>query len=195
MRIISVMVLALAFGGQAFAAPPQQQQQQQQRQPRQQRPGGLFGRQGQAQAVPAEESRAIGDLNQLSKQMQEIARLGVRQGTTRGIRDLATQMDKEYSQLNKDIVQFSEQNRVSLGGTPPASLAQQVQELKGLKGKAFDRAFLNLVAEENDKAVTDITELEGTSVHQGFKDQANRALPVLRKYSGEARRLQQKLGA
>jgi putative membrane protein len=203
MRVVSTFILGLALSGSALAAqpgmPPRQPSELPGRglghgQPGVQRPGVQQPTQGMQQQMSDDAMKATANLNLLSQQMIAVGKLAQQRGSTREVRDLGQQMQKEYTQLGKNIVQWSEQNRVPLTAQPPERYQAQIKDLSGMKGKDFDQAFLKFVDQENTKGADAIESIVKAGGNTAFERQMNQAVPVLRRYSNDAKRFMRMRG-
>jgi putative membrane protein len=117
--------------------------------------------------------------------LMEIAagKLGKSRGTTPQVRAYGAQLVTDHSNADKQVKAVAKKLGVTLK-SPPQDAG--LKELSGLKGTAFDTAFIGMMVQDHDKAIAMVKDAQARSTNSDLTALLNGLLPALEKHRATA---------
>jgi len=120
----------------------------------------------------------------------EAARLGVERAGNAEVKAFAERMQADHTQLGERMQPLASQAGVS---TAPAEAP--MPNLENASGADFDRAFMDMMVADHERAVADFERAANDTTHSAqVRAAAQEALPTLRAHLQDAQTLRQQVG-
>jgi hypothetical protein len=144
-----------------------------------------------AKALPSAEQESVVSIYQLARHLADVAKLGEHQGG-KAAKELSRNMGKECGAVADAIRKFAGKSAISLNKAAPRRFLDEITHLgKEKRGRGgFDRAFIDLIAQEAREGADALSKAIAGSDDKGFRQAMRKALDVLEKYATEAEGLQ-----
>ena len=98
------------------------------------------------------------------------------------IKKHATMMLKDHTKLNADMKKVATAGGMKVATKLDAKHAKTLETLKGLKGAAFDKAYLEDQIEDHEADIKEFTEASEKAKTPALKELATKALPTLKEH-------------
>lgn len=194
MRFLAFVLFALASPAVASAqdTPPAPTQQPAPTQP----PGAAGGK----AKLDAKQLETLSMLHQVNMMEIEAGKLAERQGTPK-VQDYGKMLVKDHQANDKQLATFARQHGLSkIPAYQPRSQAEQqaqqdmkdaMARLRELQGADFDRAFLNQMVLDHQKAIAKVDQAMSAAKDPAYAELLRTTRPVLQRHEDRARELQQ----
>lgn len=110
----------------------------------------------------------------------EIARLAEGQAQSDDVKAVAETIIRDHSANHDEALQLAEQEQLTLAPPPADTSAQHatsvMQQLQGLQGEAFDRAFVQRQIEHHQDEIRNLTTMQATATDPEVRDFVERTL-------------------
>jgi putative membrane protein len=125
----------------------------------------------------------------------ELGRLGVARATSADVKAFAQMMVDDHSKANGELTNLAGQKSVTLPTEPlpPAKAAKD--HLSTLSGAAFDKAYMDHMVKDHEKAVALFSKEVSAGKDAETKSWAEKTLPTLQQHLAKAREVAGKVGA
>jgi len=124
----------------------------------------------------------------------QVGQLAQKNGASAGVRQFGDMLVKDHTASNDDAMALAKQHNVTIPNAPSAEDQKTYQDLSGLSGAAFDKAFSQDMVAGHQKAVQLFTD-QSASANGDVKSFADKTLPTLKKHLQTAQSLASDLGA
>jgi predicted outer membrane protein/sporulation protein YlmC with PRC-barrel domain len=123
----------------------------------------------------------------------EMGQLAQKTGSSSGVRDFGATLEKDHSASNADAMALAKTHNFAAPNAPSTDDQKAYQDLSGMTGAAFDKAFAEHMVEGHQKAIQLFTD-ESSSAKGDVKSFADKTLPTLKKHLATAQKLVSDLG-
>lgn len=120
----------------------------------------------------------------------ELAEVAEERAASDEVKEYAEHLAEDHENANEKLESIAEQKNVELPDEPGATPKQQKERLSKLEGPAFDRAFLDTMLREHQKAIKNFEQQAKTAQDPQVKQYAAETLPTLREHLKQAQQLQ-----
>jgi putative membrane protein len=121
-----------------------------------------------------------------------LAELAATKAQSPDVKAYAERLHRDHEKANTELDTLAQQMNVTV--SDPSSAQQDVERrLEGLSGAAFDRAYIQQMVRDHEKAITAFTAASKGADSQ-VKDFAARTLPTLKDHLSRAQKLARQLG-
>lgn len=121
-------------------------------------------------------------------------RLGVEKAQNADVKQYGHHMVEDHTQAQLKLEELARQENVTLPREPGAEHRQKMEDLRRLSGTEFDKAFMGLMVEDHQKAVTLFETASRQAKDEQVKTFAEKTLPVLKEHLEKARDLNTQVG-
>lgn len=118
-----------------------------------------------------------------------LAQLALKQAESQQVRQLAQQLLDDHMQTNRELVTLANLKQDAQSTEPSSTAADVQQQLQGLHGNDFDRAYVNDVVQSHQRAVELFAKTARNSTDPDIKQFAQAKLPILQHHLALAREL------
>ncbi len=120
----------------------------------------------------------------------QMGRLAQQRGNSPAVRRFGERLVTDHTQANQEMLALARQKQI----TPPDSMGAQHQQiydrLSGLRGRAFDRAYIQAMVEDHQEDVQAFQTEARDGTDPDVKAFAQRHLPMLQEHLQAAQRLE-----
>jgi len=127
--------------------------------------------------------------NQVEMEMGNIARTNA---GSMGVKDYGRMLEQDHNKADKQLLNMAKQKQVQLTAAEPKGETKQLDELRQMKGQAFDKKFLQTMVEDHTKAIDDLQKLMPDVKDPQVKAMMQETLPTLKHHRDMAQSLLQK---
>jgi putative membrane protein len=124
----------------------------------------------------------------------QAGRLAATQGFDLAVRRFGERMVTDHGQANKDLAALALKKGITIPQELDSKHAMLLQQLRGLKGSEFDRAYIKQMVADHEKAVKEFGECAQHAHDADVKAFAAKVLPTLRQHLQEAMEIHARLG-
>jgi putative membrane protein len=122
----------------------------------------------------------------------EVSQLAQQRAANAQVKAFAQEVAKDHQEASQTLRQVATQQRVQV--TPDTdAITDAREELTDLSGAEFDRAYIDMMVEDHQSAVSEVEEKATDSANPEVQQWATRTLPTLREHLDRARQLQETL--
>jgi putative membrane protein len=108
-----------------------------------------------------------------------LGKLAQQRGTVAAVKDFATRMVRDHTELDNELKSWAASNSVTLPtGISPADMAEQ-HKLASVSGKAFDDAYMETMLSDHQHDIIKVQREAERVTNPQVKQLASRTLPVL----------------
>lgn len=123
----------------------------------------------------------------------QLGRLAAKRSDNAGVKRLGERLMHDHAQANRKLMTVVNQHGLSLPESQPQSTKDLEQELSGLSGAAFDRAFVDSIVRLHRHDVQTFHEQARHADNAEVRAFAQEVAPTLESHLREAERLQRQL--
>jgi len=192
MKILLVSGVALAFATSAFAQQPAQQQTQPRPQPQTQTQSQTQS--GHAPLVSSSGSEDIEFVLDAAKggvAEVELGKLAAQHAQNEEVKKFAQRMVDDHSKANDQLKSIAEAKGIKLPSEVDAKDQATMRRLEKLNGKAFDRAYMQMMVGDHVKDVNEFKKESNSGRDPQVKSFASGTLPTLEEHLQQARAARQ----
>lgn len=159
--------------------------------------GGAAMAQGRGDAAPPQGRTALNETDRLFLKEASISglaevrlgKLAAEKGASVEVKQFGERMVDDHSRSNNKLIQLAGVKGVTVPAELPAAPKEQIQQLSGLSGEAFDRAYMAQTVKNHARAVANFEDEIKNGRDQDIKNLAASTLSVLRDHLQEARNI------
>jgi putative membrane protein len=118
----------------------------------------------------------------------QLAKLASGQASREAVREFASHLEKDHSAANVELLKILTDQGLDVPRDMEPYLSAS-KHLDGLKGEAFDRAYLQHLIQEHEEAIAHFTKETKEGQNPQLKSFASKTLPNLREHLQRARDL------
>ncbi|HXF28083.1 MAG TPA: DUF4142 domain-containing protein [Bryobacteraceae bacterium] len=120
----------------------------------------------------------------------QLGKLAAEQGSSNSIKDFADHMVTDHSAANDELEKLAKKDRITLPTGPSAKQKTLYNRLSALSGSAFDRAYIQAMIEDHQKAVAEFTRASSNASDPDIKEFASHTLPTIADHLKMAQQIQ-----
>lgn len=109
----------------------------------------------------------------------ELGQLAQQKASNPAVRDFATRMVRDHTTLNNQLKQAASQLQVTLPTNVTAQQSEQKRKLEGMSGKAFDRAYMEIMLSDHQTDIKNVQQEAENAQNPQIKMLAEKTLPIL----------------
>lgn len=149
--------------------------------------GGTFSN------LPAAEKEFVANAGMSGLAEVQMGNLGLQNAANADVKAYAQRMVSDHSTSNAELAQLATVKGLALATELAGDAKSGLDHLSGLSGAAFDKAYMQHMVADHEKAVAEF-DRASTSVTDGeIRAFAAKNLPILREHLAQARAVAQKL--
>jgi putative membrane protein len=133
-----------------------------------------------AKAAPGSDGEFLVMASRSLNNQWQYSKLAAAQGSAAGVKAFASKAEKECEALNRELRNIETALKLEIPAQNDGTFAKRFEELRNLKGKEFDNAYLAEMQKASALEVSQYEGLDSVSKNPRIKDYADRALPILR---------------
>jgi putative membrane protein len=111
------------------------------------------------------------------------------------VKKYAEQLYDDHDRMSKELLDFAKEKKLAVASGTSRDQKAKVADLLKLRGKDFDRRFVDIMVEEHEKAIDMMQHCAKESKDEKVRSISEKALPTLKKHLEEARALKKKLAS
>ena len=125
----------------------------------------------------------------------ELGRLAADRASSGDVKSFAQMMVDDHGKANGELSGLASQKGVTLPSEPPPPAKAAKDHLGSLSGAAFDKAYMDHMVKDHEKAVALFTREAGSGKDADTKSWAEKTLPTLQQHLAKAREVAGRVGA
>ena len=116
----------------------------------------------------------------------EAGNLAQQNATNDRVKAFGTMMVNDHSKSNAELMAMANGRGVTLPTALPADMQKHLDEMKNMKGKAFDNHYMNMMVTDHQKTIADFEKQANGGADAELKAWAAKTLPVLQMHRDSA---------
>jgi putative membrane protein len=124
----------------------------------------------------------------------ELGRLAIDRASSSDVKSFAQMMVDDHSKANGELTGLAAQKSVTLPSEPPPPAKAAKDHLSSLSGAAFDKAYMDHMVKDHEKAVALFSKEASGGKDPDTKSWAEKTLPTLQQHLAKAREVAGKVG-
>jgi putative membrane protein len=124
----------------------------------------------------------------------EVGRLAVDRASNSDVKSFAQMMVDDHSKANGELTSLASQKGVTLPSEPPPPAKAAKDHLSSLSGAAFDKAYMDHMVKDHEKAVALFSREASGGTDADTKSWAEKTLPTLQQHLAKAREVAGRVG-
>ncbi len=125
----------------------------------------------------------------------ELAQLAQSKSANPQVKQYAQMLVSDHTKAQEKVTSLAKQNKIDLPSGVAAAQSAEKDRLQDLSGASFDRAYIDAMVSNHQKAVSLFQKEASSSVASDVKSFAQTTVSTLQHHLQEAQRLQKTLGA
>ncbi len=113
--------------------------------------------------------------------------------TNEGVKRFASMMVQDHTGANAKVKELAQQRNVTLPNEPSAEHKQKMDEVSKKNGKAFDKAYMDMMVDDHKKTISLFKESMSATSDNQVKDFINTTLPKLQMHLDSATAIRNKI--
>lgn len=111
----------------------------------------------------------------------ELGNLAQQNAASQRVKDFGSMMVADHGKANNELKSMIN-GRVMIPDSLPAKMKKEMDQLRKLNGKAFDRSYMSLMTEDHKKDIDKFQKQSQSGTDAQLKSWAGATLPVLQKH-------------
>lgn len=111
----------------------------------------------------------------------ELGNLAQQNAASQRVKDFGSMMVADHGKANNELKSMVN-GRVMIPDSLPAKMKKEMDQLRKLNGKAFDRSYMSLMTEDHKKDIDKFQKQSQSGTDAQLKSWAGATLPVLQKH-------------
>jgi len=124
----------------------------------------------------------------------ELGRLASQKASNSGVKDFGQKMVTDHSKANSELQTIAAQKGVTLPTDLDAKDRSEMDRLSKLSGESFDKAYMDYMAKDHRKDVSEFEKQVSSAKDPDVKNFASKTLPTLKEHLQMAEKLDGQLG-
>lgn len=116
----------------------------------------------------------------------EAGNVALQNSTNDRIKAFAQMMVNDHSKANSELMSLASSHGMQLPSALPADKQKHVDAMKAMKGKAFDKHYMDMMVNDHKKTVTDFEKQSNSGASDDLKAWAAKTLPTLQMHRDSA---------
>ena len=142
-----------------------------------------------AAGATTRDARLMSDIVQVNLAEIEAGRLAASKAHSPEVRSFAQEMVEEHAALQEESRRIASEKGMPVPREPAARHQAAMEELAGISGRSFDRAYLEHRIEEHGRMLELLAETVSEGKDRDLRAHAQKAIPQMRRDLDTARRL------
>jgi len=123
----------------------------------------------------------------------QVGKLAAQKASDPAVKRFAQKLADDHTKANQQLQSLPGADQVLQSVSLPEDKRQAIDQLSGLSGKEFDRAFIDQMVQDHEKAVSRFQEVASSATDPQVKQFASQLLPTLQRHLEQAKALQSRL--
>lgn len=102
------------------------------------------------------------------------------------VKAFAQMMVNDHSKANTELMSLASSHGMTLPSALPADKQKHVDAMKAMKGKAFDKHYMDMMVNDHKKTVADFEKESNSGMAEDLKAWAGKTLPTLKMHTDSA---------
>jgi putative membrane protein len=115
----------------------------------------------------------------------EAGNLAQQNAQSERVKNFGAMMVQDHQAANQELMTATGRG-MNMPDTLPAAMRKMADQLRNLKGKAFDNRYMTMMVEDHRKTIADFQKQANSGTNDGLKAFAQRTLPALQKHLDSA---------
>ncbi len=138
----------------------------------------------------------LGQLHMANQSEIELGKMAEQKAQSKEVKNFGKHMVKAHTGMDNDLQSWARKHKVTIASPPQDEKMQQTrQRLQGLSGAEFDKAYMQVMAEDHAKDLNEVRTFEQTTGDKSLQTLLEKARKEIAEHKREADKLVQKLGA
>lgn len=122
----------------------------------------------------------------------EIAKLAMSNSDDEQVKSYSQMLDQDHGMMQRQLLAIGREEEYAITRNLSAEATRQMDQLRVLKGKAFDSAFLAMTIADHTRDLSEYRIASSTNPNAKLKQYATDAIPLLEKHLAKAQELAQR---
>ena len=138
----------------------------------------------------------LGQLHKANQSEIDLGKMAEQKAQSKEVKNFGKHMVKAHTDMDKDVQSWAKKNKVTIAAPPQDEKMQQTrQRLQGLSGAEFDKAYMQVMAEDHAKDLNEVRTFEYQTGDKSLQTLLEQTRKEIASHKREANQLVQKLGA
>jgi putative membrane protein len=120
----------------------------------------------------------------------EAGKIAIENANSADVKAVAQLIVKDHESANSELNILASEKSVLLPTELPADKQEHLRDLKKLKGRDFDKHYIDMMKEDHKKDIAMFKETSESSRSKDVKDFATKTLPILEKHAHEIEKIE-----
>jgi len=107
------------------------------------------------------------------------------------VKAFAMMMANDHSKSNSELMALVQGRGMNVPMTLPADMQKHMEEMRKMKGKAFDNHYMNMMVNDHQKTIAEFEKQANSGADAELKSWAQKTLPVLQMHRDSATAINQ----
>ena len=135
----------------------------------------------------------IDDAASIHLSEMEIGKLELMNGSNEDVKKFAETLLADHKKSLNELKMLADENTTAIPTKPKAEELKEYDSLNKVTGADFDKKFIEMMTEGQDKAIDKMTEISKNATDDDIKDWASDQIATLTSHYKEAKKLQEKM--
>jgi putative membrane protein len=133
--------------------------------------------------------------NAANSNMEEVqlGKLAEAKAISESVKKYARMIQNDHNNANDKLKNLAMTNSITVDSAIKSENRQKVNDLSTLSGASFDKEYINLMVENNQKDIQEFENASSKVRNTQLKSWIDKTLPTLKKHLQEAQRIQNEL--
>ena len=122
----------------------------------------------------------------------EMTSLAQQKATYQSVKDLAVMLHKDHTAVNEQVRNLAGQKNIVLPATVTEEKQKEIDNLKKMTGKDFDRVFIKTMVDNHEASIDKFQKAMENAKDADIKSFADKTLPALRMHLDSAKAIQKR---
>jgi putative membrane protein len=122
--------------------------------------------------------------------ISEMGKISVSNSGDERVKQFGQMLEQDHGNLQRQLMAIAREEEISIPGEIDAESLQQIEQLRMLKGIAFDQRFIAIMITDHQKQIAAFQLAASTNPNAKLKQFATDGIPILEKHLAKARELE-----
>lgn len=123
----------------------------------------------------------------------ESANIAQQNASSQRVKDYAAMMLRDHTAAGNELKSLASSRNVMVADTVSSEMRNHMEEMKKMKGKAFDNHYMKMMVDDHQKTISKFENASNTAADPDLKNWATQKLPTLRAHLDSAKAIQGKM--
>jgi putative membrane protein len=123
----------------------------------------------------------------------QAANIAMQNGVSQRVKDYAAMMIRDHGTAGNELKTYASSRNAMVTDSLPTEMRNHMEEMKKMKGKAFDNHYMKMMTDDHQKTITKFENASNTAADADLKAWATKTLPVLRAHLDSAKAIRAKM--